>query len=153
MSDQEPPTPPPAKRRKKGTVQADAERRSKKKISKKVSLSESKMTMPGADRLSDATERTVEQAESAFGLFFDAANNLFPSIPHPATEVSKKALALTEQNMAAALDHAKKVAQANDLKEVMKLQTDFLRSQFANFGEQMRVIGEAMSAAMNPPKD
>jgi phasin len=153
MSDQEPPAPPPAKRRKKGIVEADAERRSTKKTGKKVSLSESKMTMAGADPVSDVTERTVQQAESAFGLFFDAANNLFPSIPHSATEVSKKALTFTEQNMKAALDHAKKVAQANDLKEVMKLQTDFLRSQFASFGEQMRVIGDVMSAAKDAPKD
>ena len=92
-------------------------------------------------------------AREPIGLFFDAANNLFPSIPLPATEVSKKALTFTEQNMKAALDHAKKVAQANDLKEVMKFQTDFLRSQFANFGEQMRVIGEVMSAAKDAPKD
>jgi hypothetical protein len=153
MSDQEPSPPPPVKRRKKGLVQADAERHTKKKTCNRVSSSESKMTMPGADPVSDATERTVEQAKNAFGLFFDAANNLFPSIPHLATEVSKKALALTEQSMKAALDHDKKIAQANDLKEVSNLQTNFLRSQFSHFGEQMRVIGEAMSAAMDTPKD
>ena len=53
-------------------------------------------------------EKAIEQAEKAFGMFLDAANKSLASIPLPTTEMSKKALSFTEQNMKAAFDHAKR---------------------------------------------
>jgi phasin len=111
-------------------------------------MSEPKFEVPA--ELRSMAERTIEQAEKAFGMFFEAANKSMAPFTHPGAEISKKALSLTEQNMRSAFDHARKLAQATDLQEAMQIQSEFLKSQIANAGEQMKQIADgAMSAAKN----
>jgi phasin len=93
-------------------------------------------------------EKTIEQAEKAFGMFFDAASKSMTSVPGPGAEISKQALTLTEQNMRAAFEHARKLVHATDLQEAMRLQSEFLRSQFTNAGEHMRQISGAMMSSV-----
>jgi phasin len=108
-------------------------------------MAESKLEVPA--ELRDLAEKTIDQAERAFGMFFDAASKSMAAIPGPGSEVSKQALSLTEQNMKAAFEHARKLVHATDVQEAMRLQSDFLRSQFTNAGEHMREItGKIMSA-------
>ena len=86
-------------------------------------------------------------------MFLDAANKSIASIPHPTAEMSKKALSSTEQNMKAAFHQAKKVVQANDLQEAMRIQSEFLKSQFTSAGEQIKKItGEVISVATGSTK-
>ena len=108
-------------------------------------MSEPKLEVPA--ELRDLAEKTIDQAERAFGMFFDAANKSVSTIPSPGTEMSKQALAFTRQNMKAAFEHARKLVHATDLQEAMQIQSEFLRSQFTNAGEHMRQItGDVMSA-------
>jgi phasin len=105
---------------------------------------EPKLEVP--TELRDLAEKTIDQAEKAFGMFFDAANKSVASIPSPGTEISKQALSFTEQNMKAAFEHARKLVHATDLQQAMQIQSEFLKSQFTNAGEHMRQItGAAMS--------
>ena len=107
---------------------------------------EPKLEVP--TELRDLAEKTIEQAEKAFGMFFDAASKSIGSVPGAGAEISKQALSFTEQNMKAAFEHARKLVHATDLQEAMRIQSEFLRSQFTNAGEHMRSItGEVMSAA------
>ena len=76
----------------------------------------------------------------AFDLFFDAAGKSMATLPGAGAEVSKQALAFTEQNMKAAFEHARKLVHATDLQEAMRIQSEFLKSQFTNAGEHMRQI-------------
>lgn len=108
-------------------------------------MAESKLEVPA--ELRDLAEKTIDQAEQAFGMFFDAASKSMATIPGAGTEVSKQALSLTEQNMKAAFEHARKLVHATDLQEAMRIQSDFLRTQFTNAGEHMREItGKIMSS-------
>ena len=92
--------------------------------------------------------KAIDQTEQAFGMFFNAANKSMASMPNLATEFSKNAVSFTEQNLKAALDHARKLVHATDLQEAMRIQLEFLREQFANAGEHVRKItGKVMSAA------
>jgi phasin len=112
---------------------------------------EPKIEVPA--ELRNLAEKTIDQAEKAFGMFFDAANKSMASIPAPGGEVSKQALSFTEQNMKAAFEHARKLVHATDLQEAMRIQSEFLRSQFTNAGEHMRQItGGVMSAAKDATK-
>jgi phasin len=112
---------------------------------------EPKLEVPA--ELRDLAEKTIDQAEKAFGMFFDAANKSITSIPTPGTEMSKQALSLTEQNIKAAFEHARKLVHATDLQEAMRIQSEFLKSQFTNAGEHMRQItGSVMSAAKDANK-
>jgi phasin len=111
-------------------------------------MSEPKFEVPA--ELRSMAERTIEQAEKAFDMFFEAANKSMAAFTHPGAEMSKKALSLTEQNMRSAFDHARKLAQTTDLQEAMQIQSEFLKSQITNAGEQMKQIADgAMSAAKN----
>jgi phasin len=107
---------------------------------------EPKLEVPA--ELRDLAEKAIDQAEKAFGMFFDAANKSMPPVAGPGTEISKQALSFTEQNMKAAFDHARKLVHATDLEEAVQIQSEFLKSQFTNAGEHMRQI---LSAAK--PKD
>jgi phasin len=103
--------------------------------------------------LRDLAEKTIDQAEKAFGLFFDAAGKSMTSMPGPGTEISRQALEFTEQNMRSAFEHARKLVHATDLQEAMRIQSKFLRSQFTNAGEHMRQItGNIVSAATDATK-
>ena len=107
---------------------------------------EPKLEVPA--ELRELAERTIEQAEKAFGMFFDAASKSMSSVPGAGSEISKQALTYTEQNMKAAFEHARKLVHATDLQEAMRIQSDFLRSQFTSAGEHMREIaGADMSSA------
>lgn len=111
-----------------------------------LAMKEPKFEVPA--ELRNLAAKTVDQAEVAFGFFFDAAKKSLASIPHPAVTVSEHALSFTEQNIKAAFDHARKVVHVTNLQEAMQIQSEFLRSQFSNAGEHIRKItGEVMSGA------
>jgi phasin len=115
-------------------------------------MTEPKLEVPA--ELRDLAEKTIDQAEKAFGMFFDAAKRSMTSIPNPGTEISKQALSLTEQNMRSAFEHARKLVHATDLQQAMQIQSDFLRSQFTNAGEHMRQMTAGVaSAAKDAAKD
>jgi phasin len=108
-------------------------------------MAEPKLDVPAEVR--ELAEKTIEQAEKAFGMFFDAASRSISAVPGAGSEISKQALTLTEQNMRAAFEHARKLVQATDFQEAVRLQSEFLRSQFTNAGEHMRdITGKIMSA-------
>jgi phasin len=112
---------------------------------------EPKLEVPS--ELRDLAEKTIEQAEKAFRMFFEAASRSMTSMPGPGSEMSKQALSVTEQNMKAAFEHARKLVHATDLQEAMQIQSEFLRSQFTNAGEHMRNIStEVMSTARDAMK-
>jgi phasin len=114
-------------------------------------MTEAKLEVPA--ELRDLAEKTIDQAERAFGMFFDAANKSVASVPNPGTEISRQALSFTQQNMKAAFEHARKLVHATDLQQAMQIQSEFLRSQFTNAGEHMRQItGDVMSAARDATK-
>jgi phasin len=112
---------------------------------------EPKLEVPA--ELREMAEKTIDQAEKAFGLFFDAASKSIGSIPNPGADISKQALSFTEQNMKAAFEHARRLVHATDLQQAMQIQSEFLRSQFTNAGEHMRQItGGVMPAAKDATK-
>jgi phasin len=114
-------------------------------------MADPKLEVPA--ELRDLVEKAVDQAEKAFGMFFDAANKSVSSVSSPGTEAAKQALTFTEQNMKSAFDYARRLVHADDLQQAMQIQSEFLRSQFTNAGEHMRQITEnVMSAARDASK-
>src|ERR1700753_3469503 len=114
-------------------------------------IEQPKLEVPA--ELRELAEKTIDQAEKAFGMFFEAASKSMTSVSGPGSEISKQALTFTEQNMKAAFEHARKLVHATDLQEAMRLQSDFLRSQFTNAGDHMRQItGAVLSKATDAAK-
>jgi phasin len=112
-----------------------------------------KMTMQVPDAVRDLAAKSINQAEKAFDMFFDAAKKM-TSIQSPGTEISRQALSFTEQNVKAAFDHARKLVQATDFQQAMQIQSEFLKSQFTNAAQHMQQItGAVISSAKDASKD
>ena len=98
-------------------------------------------------QIKEVAEKAIDQAERGFSAFIEAANKSVSMIPNPAMDMSLKALSLTDQNMKAAFDHAKKLLQANDLQEAMRLQAEFLKAQYEAATEQLKEMGTSVRSA------
>ena len=98
-------------------------------------------------QIKEVAEKTIDQAERGFSAFIKAANKSVSMIPNPTTDMSVKALSLTEQNMKAAFDHAKKLLQAKDLQEAMRLQAEFLKAQYEAATEQLKEMGNSVRSS------
>src|SRR4051812_40510494 len=106
-----------------------------------------KTMMQVPPQVREMAEKTVEQAEKAFGTFMEAASKTTGMLPAAGNDLPKKVLSLTEENMKAAFDHAKALIHASDINEIMRLQTEFVQKQFATATEQMKQLGGSFNEA------
>jgi phasin len=100
-------------------------------------------------------EKTVDQARKAFDSFVAAAQKATAqseaaaeSLTANAKEVSSRAIGFAEANVKAAFDLADKLVKAKDPKEILAIQSEFLKSQVASVQEQAKVLGEAVKKAV-----
>ena len=61
-------------------------------------------------------------------------------------DAAQQALAITEKNLKAAFEHARKLMNAKDINEVMQLQTEFLRNQFGIATEQYKQMSSEIAS-------
>ena len=106
-----------------------------------------KMSMQVPAQVKELAEKTVEQAEKAFHAFIEAAHKSVEMVPHLGTEISKKTITMTEQNMKAGFEHALNLLHATDLQHFMQLQSDYLKAQFTTAQEQMKQLSEGVMAS------
>ncbi|KAA2242206.1 phasin [Salinarimonas soli] len=102
----------------------------------------------------DFAEKSVEQARKAMDGFIGAAQramDTFDGSANPvqtsAVDLSRRSLALAEQNLGAAFEHAQRLVRAKDPAEAMRLQAEFVQSQFQAMQSQMREFGGLMQNA------
>ncbi len=105
----------------------------------------------------DFAEKSVEQARKAFEGFSSAAQKAIASVDTSvvpvaagAKDVGVTALGYAEANVKSAFDLASKLVQAKDVQEVLSLQTEFAKSQFAAFQEQTKELGAVIQKAATP---
>lgn len=65
------------------------------------------------------------------------------------TELAKQALVISEMNLQASFEHARKLMQAKDLSEVMRLQSEFIRNQFGVVSEQFKQMASGAVSFSN----
>ena len=112
-----------------------------------------KLTMEVPAQVREFAEKSVDQAEKAISSFMDSASKSVAMIPGPMTDVAKQAFAITEANLKASFEHARKLMHAKDINEVMQLQSDFLRNQFGAATEQLKqMTGGVVTAAKDVSK-
>lgn len=112
-----------------------------------------KMDMEVPLQIREFAQKSVDQAERAISSFMESAAKSVAMVPPPMSDVAKQALAIAEANLRASFDHARKIMQAKDVAEVMKLQTEFLRQQFGvATGQFKQMTGGAASAAEDVTK-
>jgi phasin len=105
-------------------------------------------------------EASVDQARKAFEKFVAGAQATAGAIEArgatvraSAKDISAKAMSYAEKNMQASLDYAQALLHAKDLSEVMRLHSEYVRSQMRSLAEQASEMGQAVSrAAMDAAK-
>lgn len=115
------------------------------------------MTTPKSDfeipeQMRDFAEKSVDQARKAFDNFMDATQKAVSTVEEQSSSaqsgslgMNKKVLDYAEEHVDAAFELAQKIVRANDVQEIMKLQSDYLRAQMEALGEQAREISESAS--------
>jgi hypothetical protein len=92
-------------------------------------------------------ERTVEQMQGALDNYFNFIQKTMSSYPIGGTEFGEKLKSYAEKNIAATNEYVLKLSQAKDLQEAIRIQTDFVQTQFNAFGEQTKSLAETFTKA------
>ena len=102
-------------------------------------------------------EKTVEQARKAFDGYVAAAQKAAAqteaaakSAAASAKDVSARAISYAEANVKAAFDLAENLVKAKDPKEILSIQSEYLRAQVAAVQEQAKALGDAMKSVITP---
>jgi ribosomal protein S17E len=103
-------------------------------------MTELKLEVPA--ELRQLAEKTIDQAEKAFGLFFDAARRSSSAIT-PAAEFSEQVLAFSEQSLKTDFEHARKVVSSASIQEIATAQSELVKSQIAGAEHHIRELARA----------
>ena len=98
-----------------------------------------------ADQIDAFSKQAMAQAHEALDIYFDFLKKSVSSFPSGGTELGEKLKDQSVQNVTAVHDLVKRLSQAKDFEEALRIQTEFIQSQFQAFGEQMRSVGEVYS--------
>jgi len=101
-----------------------------------------------ADQIEALSKDAMAQAHQAVDTYFDFLKKSASSFPTGGTELGEKLRKQSIQNITAVHDLVKSLSQAKDFEEALRIQTEFIQSQFHAFGEQMKfhAFGEQMKS-------
>lgn len=136
------------------TLQNQLESRPSRRTKESEMAAEKTFEIP--EQIRTFAEKSVEQAKKAVDDFLAATHQAVAKVESSSTTVqsgaldlNKKVLSLAEENLANAFAHAQKLIQAKDPQELLTLQGEYLKSQAASFGEQVRQIGDAAAKTVS----
>ena len=128
-------------------MRADGKSSLSPQSTKVMQMVDPKMMMEVPSQVRDLALNSVNQAEAAMSSFMQSASKSVDAVPAPMGDVAKQALALSEKNLKASFDHARNLMQAKDIGEIMRLQSEFIRSQFEVATEQFKQVTSSAAAA------
>ena len=96
--------------------------------------------------LRELAERTIDQAEKAFGLLFDAARRSSLDGTGPAAELSKQVLAFSEASLKTSFEHARSVASTASLQAIATAQSELVKRQIAGAEHHIRELAKASAS-------
>lgn len=102
------------------------------------------------NEMRDFAEQSVDQARKAFAGFLDAAHKASTAIETQAESAHERfrdtagdAVSFAEQNMAASFDYAQKLLRAASVEELLRIQTEFAKSQLEALTKQVQQLSGA----------
>ena len=103
---------------------------------------------PNSNRIPDGTlsafaTQTIEQARSAVDTYFDYLKRTVSAAPSGGTAYGEKLKSCAEANLATTHEFVKRLSQAQDFSEMVRIQTEFMQSLVNTFGEQTKLLAEA----------
>ena len=107
------------------------------------------MTEPNLEvpaELRELAEKTIDQAERAFDLFFDAARRSTSTAPIPVQELSKLVLAFWEESLTTSFEYARKLALTSSLQEAANVQAELVKQQIGSAQRHIQELARATTA-------
>jgi hypothetical protein len=92
-------------------------------------------------------DKTVAQTRGAADDYFNLMQKGFLFYPMGGTELAQKMQSYTEQNLSAAGDFVRKLTEAKDFQDIIRIQTEFVQDQFSVCAEQTKGLCEAFTKA------
>jgi hypothetical protein len=96
---------------------------------------------------STVSEQAREQALAATDDYFNLLKKAISSCPSGGMEVGDKLKGYAEKNIAATHEFVKQLSQARDFADVLRIQTEFMKSQVTALGEQTKNLREVYAKA------
>ena len=93
------------------------------------------------------TELMTRQMQQAMENYVNWLQNAMSTFPWVNTDLNKKLLHYTTENVIATFVFLQKLSQTKNLEDVTIIQTEFVRAQLALFNEQAKTITEICTAA------
>ena len=84
-----------------------------------------------------------EQALAAADTYFNFLKKAIASYPSSGNAFGDSMKGYAERNVAAVHDFVQRLAQAKDFQDALRIQAEFMQSQFTALSEQTRSLGEA----------
>ncbi len=102
-------------------------------------------------------ETSMDQTRGALDNYVSFMQKAFASYPVGGTELAEKMSRYTAQNISTARDFVHSLSQAKDFQDIIRIQTEFMQTQFSVFAEQTKGLTEAFTKAatstVKPPKN
>jgi hypothetical protein len=94
------------------------------------------------DQMETFGKEAMAQAHQAVDTYFDFLKKSVSSFPSGGTEFGEKLKDQSVQNITAVQELVRRLSQAKDLEEALRIQSEFMQSQFSAIGEQMKGLVE-----------
>jgi hypothetical protein len=101
-------------------------------------MTDSQMKMEVPEQVRELGVKSVDQAEAAFSSFVQSASKSITLVPGPMSSLAQQALELTDKNLKASFDLARRLMQAKDINDVMHLQSEFLQNLYSTTTDQFK---------------
>ena len=89
----------------------------------------------------------MQQARGAVDSYFDCLKQTISSLPSGGTKFEEEIKSYTEKNITVTHEFLKQLSQAKDCQVMLRIQTDFMKAQLKEFGEQTKSLGDAFTKA------
>ena len=79
--------------------------------------------------------------------YFGWLQNAMSALPWSNTNLNRVLLRNATQNVTATFAFLRKISQAKNFQDVVKIQTEFMQTQMNSFNEQAKILGEVYAKA------
>jgi hypothetical protein len=95
-----------------------------------------------AEELNAFAQHAKDQALAAADTYFDFLKKAVSSYPSGGTMFGDSVKNYAEKNITVMQDFLHKLSRAKDFQEALRIQAEFMQSQFTSMGEQTKNLGE-----------
>jgi hypothetical protein len=95
-----------------------------------------------AEELNAFAQQAKDQALAAADTYFDFLKKALSAYPSSGNVFGDSVKSYAEKNISVMQDYVHKLGRAKDFQEALRVQAEFMQSQFAAMGEQTKNLGE-----------